>query len=1163
MKLRFQCLAITHTSGRVTLTPLNLPAMAVHAPTLEQATFELTLALDDKVSRAHPRHLWRYVRPGEGALVEVPVPLLPVQRASAVVTEPVTLAGIESGVHAGHREVRLPNGDLRFWFTSKGKHVVADASAMLVDQLKRSSIDELLALRAEGDRALVELELEVAPLTLSDLRKKELHLDERPPPRGLDDPEKSAAAEEEDESEAEDVDDWAAPKGKKKPKAPARPPTPTLDRLAVKWHELAKEDAFPPTLGRDGLVDQLLGHLELADPEPLVLVGPSGVGKTAVLQSVARRLVPKSSTPARPFFLLDASRLIAGGGFFGEWQKQTLDAFAEATASKAVLHLGRLVDLVDAGRSAHSDDNVAQLITPMLAAREVTVVAEATSEEWARLFNRNQSFARLFSPLVVEEPAPEVTAEIMRRLSIEDSAARRVSVKPAALSEVRSLVRRFRPAGSPLGNSLAFLRRLVDGLDDGARLAPVDVVRRFSIESGIPEELLRDDVAIDPSEVRGFLEARVKGQPEAVSRVAQVISIIKANLADPGRPIATLLFAGPTGVGKTELTKALAERVFGSKDRLVRLDMGEYSGRDALARLVGEGAEDGFLSMAVRRQPFSVVLLDEIEKAHPAVFDALLSVLGEGRLTDGRGRTTDFRSALIVMTSNLGAQTHRPKVGFGDESGADLRAHVLAEIRRFFRPEFFNRLDDVVVFSALARAELDTIVQRELMKVSGRGGFARRDVTLSMSAEATGALASWGYEPRYGARPLKRAIERHLVVPAAAHLAAHPPAGPSRLEVERAEDSLGFTLLAAGRGTEANARAELLAVCDRAAELRGELRAWASSRLMTELKDGLRLFERLSRQPSFWKDRGLAEDESRRAGLARELDEGFSTLITQVEALEELAFEAFSTRAPRSAVELHGTLDGLQRGFEPLTERLYASRFPSAEAATLVFVPGRAAMRSAVWLRDGIVDWARARALRIERLALVERGVQRGARPPPTKRTSANEIERLIQQQGLGAAARVFASDKGVSIEQALREVKAIERRLQAPVDPGEYEWTLDAPSDAAVALAVRVFGGAVPMLLSSEHGLHRLYDGGESFEVKVRFDPGTPALQQGESLEATLPNREIRRVWPTRRGQEFGLVKDLRSGTEHRVAETYDYGPVLAAWIRHVVFGAKEPSWS
>jgi ATP-dependent Clp protease ATP-binding subunit ClpA len=1160
VELAFKCLAVTHTSGRVTLTPLELPHLAVHARTLEEAQFELTLALDDQISRSHPKHLWRYCRPGDGSLVDLEVELLPTGEKRL----PLPLLALETPAHAGHTEARIFSANARYWFKVRGKDLAAQATALLAEQLKDIGPDALLHMRREGKALLVDLEIDVKPLRLPELKRKELCLDARPPPVPPEDAPKKEDDEEED-------DDWDAPKRKKKPE-PKEVATPTLNRLGLKWHELAKD--FPATFGRDALAEQVRAHVTSKEPEPLLLLGPSGVGKTAVLHETARKLGKTT-----PFFFLDSPRLIAGQGFFGDWQRQTLDAFAEARSAKAVLHLGRLVDLLDAGKSAHSDDNVAQLIIPTLAGREVAVLAEATPEEWARVRDRHQSFARLFSPLAVDEPTPTEAQSILTRIADDEGKKRGVRTQPDALDEVRHLVRRFRPYGSQLGSSISFLRRLIDHAAHAKQpaLGRYDVTRRFCVESGVPEELLRDDLQLDPAEVRAFLSARVKGQGAAVERVAQVVSVVKANLADPARPVATLFFAGPTGVGKTELSKALAERVFGSKDRLLRLDMGEFSGPDALARLIGGSGGEGHLAAAVRRQPFSIILLDEIEKAHPAVFDALLSVLGEGRLTDGRGRLADFRSTIIVMTSNLGADTLRAKVGFSDGADGDegLRVHYLAEARRFFRPELFNRLDDVVVFSSLTRENLGLIVDRELKKVAARSGFQKLDVALALPPDVVSALAERGHEPRYGARPLKRVLERQLVAPAAAHLSAHRPPSASRLDVTLEGDRLAFAAHAVPRSSDGVSRAALLELCEQAAELRGEVRAWLRAPLLAELRQTLQMFERLSREPSYWLDRPLADEQSRKAGMARELIDAFERLRGQAEAAEELIFEAYCSRAGGASAELSSGLDAARDAFEPLTERLFACLYPPIQAATLTLLPGKGAQRWALWLADVYRRWAEKRKLSHELRYLVPKTPEQLKeeraeleRNKKTRRTSGQELERVLQQQGVIAAIKLHREKTGASLVDSKAFVERVAAALKQ-TEPDPHAWRAEPPQGGQgwVAVALTVLGADLPMLLSAEHGAHRIHDAGDAFAVKVRFQPGNiRAKELGtlEQLEVVMPGTEIRRIWPVRKGQEYGLLKDLRTHTEHRATYGgFELGQVLAAWVRFRVFGAQEPAWT
>ncbi len=1175
MKFSFLCTAVTHTSGRVTLSPVSLPDLAVHAATRDDALLELKLLLDDKLSRTHPRHLGRFCTPGEGERLDLALEL------GATPDSPplsLRLRALQRPAQGKRTEAQVLGTNLRYWLDGKGKELSAQAQALLAEHLENTSPAHKLSLRAEGTLELLTVDLDATPLTLASLKPSELHLDERPPPK---DP-FAESSRPRDDDDATPADDWDEPKTRRKKPSPDKPPpTPTLERLGVAWHTLAKDDDFPPTFGRDSLVARVLAHLSLADAEPLVLIGPAGVGKSATLHEVTRRLVAQTppGKPPRRVFALDASRLIAGQGFFGDWQRQTLDAFAEAHQARAVLHLGRLVDLLDAGRSAHSDDNVAQLLLPTLAAREVAVLAEATPEEWARVNERHQSFGRVFAPLHVSEPSADETKLILERLAAHAAKDRGVTVPDDALAEVRSLVRRFRPYGSPLGNAVTFFARLVEAQAQApltertvSRLA---VLRRFSVESGVPEELLRDELPLDVAEVRSFLSARVKGQPDAVERGAHVVSVIKANLSDPKRPVATLLFCGPTGVGKTELSKALAERLFGSKDKLVRLDMGEYAGPDALQRLLGAHGESGFLVTAVRQKPFSVVLLDEVEKAHPAVFDALLAVLGEGRLTDGLGRLADFRSCVIILTSNLGATTQRRHAGFSSSAPGELRAHYLAEVRRFFRPELFNRLDDVVAFAPLGPAELAAIVTREVDRIAQRAGFSRRDLSVAPSAEALEALARWGHEPAYGARPLKRALERRLVVPAAAHLAAHPPAGATRLDFSVEGESLAPSSTPTPRAADGVARVGLLEACERAGTLRAEVRAWLKSPVLRRLRDGLRLFERLSRSPSFWTDDALAQEQARSAAFAKDVWDGLEAARQQAEAAEDLAFEAYALRANHSLVELTEAVEGAREAFWPLTERLYASLFPRTDAVTLTVLPSRGAQHWGRWLFEAWSDWAMGRGLKTHVAHLLPKDAEQKKREAvelkrleAVRRTIGKDVERVLAQHGIVAAVKVYRERTGSSLKEAADVVRAWRDSQQSALLSSHAWREGDAPTGSPwAALALTVTGDALPLLLTGEAGTHRFHVDGDTFTVRVGFVASKPKVSELptlEVLEGAAAPKEVRRIWPRRQGFEHGLLKDLRTGTEHRAnAATFPLSEVLAAWVRHRVFHGEDGTWS
>jgi ATP-dependent Clp protease ATP-binding subunit ClpC len=381
----------------------------------------------------------------------------------------------------------------------------------------------------------------------------------------------------------------------------------------------------------------------------------------------------------------------------------------------------------------------------------------------------------------------------------------------------------------------------------------------FSRETGIPGAILDEQASLDLTATRAWFDQRLLGQPEALSQVVDLLAMIKSRLARPGKPLASLLFAGPTGVGKTETAKVLAEFLFGDKERLVRFDMSEYADPFASRRLIGGAAEgEGLLTRAIREQPFSVLLLDEFEKAHGDVFDILLQVLGEGRLTDQKGRTADFRNAVVFMTSDLGARgAFRAHLGLVDsrDERANAREHFREAVRDFFRPEMFNRIDALIAFAPLDGPTLRRIVERELELLRNRDGFRLRGVELILSGDIAGYLVRKGYDPRYGARPLKRITENELVTPLASRLNAYPDDVSLSCTVSEVEDRLHLEVAvlteskAKGRMRDQPGMAQpLFRVLARCATLRRQMHSLRTSRTMLELDNEIHRLEMLQRR---------------------------------------------------------------------------------------------------------------------------------------------------------------------------------------------------------------------------------------------------------------------------------------------------------------------------
>ncbi|MEZ4363196.1 MAG: AAA family ATPase [Kofleriaceae bacterium] len=566
-------------------------------------------------------------------------------------------------------------------------------------------------------------------------------------------------------------------------------------------HDRTLERAF----GREALVEGLVDEIVGSDGVAIALIGDSGVGKTAIVHEVVRRLAARygATGQRRDVWRLDGSRFIAGQSYIGQWEARARNLCQELTDTGDLLHADDLASLVFAGRTSKHATNLAQYLEPFLARGEVSLIGECTPERFELVRELAPAFAANFRVVRVPAMSTRETLPallgVLRDLESEPDGDLPPRLSPAALELLLDSAGRFRPHEAFPGRAVRLLRRVLAGqgeLDYEAN------VRRFGVdevwetlraETGLPDHVLGASEPHSRKELTQELAADVAGQPEAVSAIVEAILAMQGGLCDPDKPVATYLLIGPTGVGKTETAKALARHLFGSDERLLRFDMSEFASPASVARLVGQaGGVDGELTSALRAQPLRVILFDEVEKAHPRVFDALLQLTGEGRLTDAYGRTADARQAVVLMTSNLGVREAATSTGFSLTGDAS-RQHYLSAVRAFFRPEFFNRIDRVVPYRALDQAALRVVVSRALEELLSRRGVQRGRVVVDVEPAVLEGLIQRASDPRYGARPLKRLLERNLTVPLASHLATRRGDDLALVELYERDGELALT----------------------------------------------------------------------------------------------------------------------------------------------------------------------------------------------------------------------------------------------------------------------------------------------------------------------------------------------------------------------------------
>lgn len=784
-------------------------------------------------------------------------------------------------------------------------------------------------------------------------------------------------------------------------------PAELVENQKNKQHELLPKVAekmvveHQQAYGREDELSQMENILKGRYSRNLLLFGASGTGKTALVQELVHR--KKTLGIESEIWETTASVLIKELTTEIGWQDNLSTLIKELTLKGDILFVRNLAELFEVGRYEGNAVSLAEYMRTAIGRGEVTLIGECTSEERARIELRSPGYLAFFQTVEVAEPKTNLEGIILQKMK-SLAGLRQVGIETEAVQEIIRLQRRFAPYSGMPGRPIRFLEGILLTLaglpilpknkknkaanqaQNGARNESSHeaiinrelVIKQFCVESGLPPFMVDPSIPMDVSALRKSFNANVFGQERAVDAVVDMLATVKTALTRTGKPIASFLFAGPTGVGKTELAKVLATTMFGSRDRMLRFDMSEYSNPWSVMRLIGEDYyAEGMLTSAVRRDPFCVLLFDEIEKADPKFYELLLQMLSEGRLSDSRGRVVNFCSAIIIMTTNIGAANlHRNRISWKKELGEkDVTAHFTSAIEQHFRPELYNRIDAIVAFAPLDQATVRYVVEREIDLLRKREGIRFRHVDLKIEEEVFDHLAQVGYDARFGARYLQRAIRERLAVPLAEALNGY--AFDERLSVQVAlvgekigvqveSDPLGFDLLME--------QWDKLTLAEKTSHQRRKIMLLLESPLYLRFQSEIDLLEsdKIKQGEAFWK---IGEQAKRHAAMLAGQDFA-KDIFDKIQDLEvEIALACMGQGMFQT--DFAQRLEDWEAAFFKLQEQLNGLIYPKRDSCHIVIYGARLEQvlqfylgifkakhfevksMESVWYRDGYMDEAK------------------------------------------------------------------------------------------------------------------------------------------------------------------------------------------------------------